>query len=572
MRMAILMALTMLASTAFSGTVSGRIMAAAEAGELTQDETALYLTWSIVSPEKLPEAFTTGTEIERCATPAALEAERLLEHVSPAVAEEVRRGLARPGFSGPPISFISPGDHFRIHYTTQGIDAVTEAFANEVALAADLSWQVQCDDMKYHIPPSDQGMGGCHRYDIYIKNIPYMGYCTHSGEYKPPDSTQNASASHIVISNTLNSDHIKVTVAHEFQHAVQFAYDFAEGVWFMENCAVFMEEMVYPDINDYMSYLGGGDNPIRKPWWDIRSGSSNLYWYGGVTWAFFIWQRNEVEAVRLAWEECAAVPGNNALGAIDEMFKHYGMDFEQGFMEYGFWRWFVASNWYDGGMYFAEAAQWPGNPFFFSFHNVTTIPFSGDQGVYPPESFGIHWIRVNLANYQDGWVNFSFDGRDNMIWKVGAILWNTSGASQCAWYDAEYPSGTASVSVPTTGWDYVIFYPAVLTQSGLAKNYTFDITHSLGIAEGNPLPEPMLSVAANPMAPGGTVTFSMPEAGVVRLALFDLSGRKVSTLAQGSMPGGSHTVGISDDLATGTYFLTLSHSNGVETIKVVVAR
>lgn len=551
---------------ATADTALDRIMNAASAGEITPELAAEHLVASVRDSDLLPASFTEGATAEPCGTPALIEAGRLL-------GDESGYRLARPQLSGPEITFVTPSDHFRIHYTTQGGDAVPESYAISVGLAADYSWQVQCDEMNYFTPPPDANMGGCNRYDIYIMVIDALGYTSSGGEFKPPDSTHNASASHIVINTNLGSNLIKATVAHEFQHAVQMTYDYTEPTWFMENCAVFMEEMVYPEVNDYFGYLGGGDTPIRKPWYDIRSGGgANLYWYGGVTWAFYMWQRQEVEAVRTVWEYCADVRGGNMMEAIEDMFEDYGMDFEQGFMEYGYWRWFVANNWYDGGMYFEEASEWGGNPYVFSFHNFTTLPASGDNGVYPPEALGIHWIRVDLSDYQDGWVNFSFNGRDNFEWDLGVILWDTEGASQCTWYDTAYPSGTASVSVETAGWDYAIFYPGMLSISTLDMTYTFDISYSQGVEGGSVTPDRALSAQANPLAPGGFVSFTMSEPGNARLALYDLSGRVVSILTNGPAEAGTHSVGISDDLATGTYFLMLNHPGGTETMKVLVSR
>jgi len=568
-----LLLLPLAVSLAGADTVMDRIHGALSAGEITSDEAALYMTLSVLDHDALPVRFTEGTVDEPCGTPAMLEAERMLGTLSAPVREEVSRNLARPGLSGPEITIISPQDHFRIHYTTEGVDAVTESYANAVAAAADYSWQVQCEEMNYFRPPPDAGMGGCNRYDMYIKHIDVLGYTTSSGEVKPPDSTHNASASHIVISRNMSDNLLKVTVAHEFQHAVQMAYDYTEPTWFMENCAVFMEEMVYPDVNDYMGYLGGGDNPIRKPWWDIRSGGgSSLYWYGGVTWAFYMWQGYDVGAVRTVWNKCAAVRGPNMMEAIQGMFTDYGTSFTSAFMEYSYWRWFVSDNWYDGGMYFAEAADWSGKPYFFNYHNISTLPASGDQGVYAPETYGIHWIRVNLGSYQGGWVKFSFDGRDGFDWKVGAILWDTDGNSQFSWLSAESPSGVAEVAVPTTGWDYAIFFPAMLSITTLKMNYTFDITYAHGIEEGGAAAAPGIILPANPMTAESRVSFNVSRPGYARLDLYDLSGRLVSTLAQSPMEAGVHTACIQDRPAPGTYFLMLRHPDGAETAKVVISR
>jgi len=102
--------------------------------------------------------------------------------------------------------------------------------------------------------------------------------------------------------------------------------------------------------------------------------------------------------------------------------------------------------------------------------------------------------------------------------------------------------------------------------------YTFDITYSQGIEGGSVTPGRALSVQTNPLVPGGIVSFAMAEPGNARLALYDLSGRVVGTLADGPVQAGTHSVSISDDLATGTYFLMLNHPGGLETMKVVVTR
>jgi hypothetical protein len=58
-------------------------------------------------------------------------------------------------------------------------------------------------------------------------------------------------------------DALQVTAAHEFFHAVQFAYDIGEDVWFMEGTATWMEDVVYDDIDDNLRYLPSG--PIGRP-------------------------------------------------------------------------------------------------------------------------------------------------------------------------------------------------------------------------------------------------------------------------------------------------------------------
>ncbi len=56
---------------------------------------------------------------------------------------------------------------------------------------------------------------------------------------------------------------LQVTAAHEFFHAVQFAYDIGEDSWWMEATATWMEDELYDSINDNHQYLGTG--PMGAP-------------------------------------------------------------------------------------------------------------------------------------------------------------------------------------------------------------------------------------------------------------------------------------------------------------------
>ena len=48
---------------------------------------------------------------------------------------------------------------------------------------------------------------------------------------------------------------LRVTAAHEFFHAIQFAYDVKEDLWFMEGSATWVEDEVYDSINDNYQFL-----------------------------------------------------------------------------------------------------------------------------------------------------------------------------------------------------------------------------------------------------------------------------------------------------------------------------
>ena len=71
-------------------------------------------------------------------------------------------------------------------------------------------------------------------------------------------------------------DPLTVTAAHEFFHAVQFAYDIGEDAWLMESTATWMEERVYDAVNDNRQYLSSG--PLGHPLTPLdRSGGLGMY-------------------------------------------------------------------------------------------------------------------------------------------------------------------------------------------------------------------------------------------------------------------------------------------------------
>jgi len=64
----------------------------------------------------------------------------------------------------------------------------------------------------------------------------------------------------------------------------------------------------------------------------------------------------------------------------------------------------------------------------------------------------------------------------------------------------------------------------------------------------------------NPFNPETTIEYSIGEAGLVKLSVFDLSGREVMLLVNGTQSEGAHTVKVdASSLASGIYFYRLEH-------------
>lgn len=77
----------------------------------------------------------------------------------------------------------------------------------------------------------------------------------------------------------------------------------------------------------------------------------------------------------------------------------------------------------------------------------------------------------------------------------------------------------------------------------------------------------------NPFTGRSQIAFSMPEAGSVHLAVYDLLGRSVLVLADGAFEKGHHTVPVdAAALPSGTYLYRLTTDHGTALRQMVVAR
>ncbi len=121
-----------------------------------------------------------------------------------------------------------------------------------------------------------------------------------------------------------------------------------------------------------------------------------------------------------------------------------------------------------------------------------------------------------------------------------------------------------------------------LAWSRLAANRRLDITEGDQPPVGAPdvvlLATTLAPPFPNPFNPRTTMAFTLAHAGLARLEIYDLAGRRVRTLVEASLAAGRHTVvwaGDGDDgerLASGAYLARLSAPGAVEVRKLLLAK
>jgi hypothetical protein len=130
-------------------------------------------------------------------------------------------------------------------------------------------WSTEVGSYGYKAPLRDN-RGPNRKLDIYIANLGagrLYGYCT--GEQLVSNWTASG---YCVLDNNYTerifdahtpTQNLQVTAAHEFFHAVQYAYDAAEDTWMMEGTAAWIEDEVYDKVNDNLQYLRA--SPLSDP-------------------------------------------------------------------------------------------------------------------------------------------------------------------------------------------------------------------------------------------------------------------------------------------------------------------
>jgi hypothetical protein len=308
-------------------------------------------------------------------------------------------------------SFDSPAGLFRIHYSTVDPNIVYQPnvrtnpygvpdYVYWTAVIADSVYDRIVNDLGFPAPPGDgaypEGDGSL--YDIYLHNLPsgVLGLTYPDSVDYEGDSTQATSFmeldndySFLIRYKNNPLDIVRVTVAHEFFHAVQFGMDWRESSYFqigpnlypsrpwMEMTAVWMEEKLYDNINDYYGYLPSFFDSTKRSI-EQFNGYSDLHPYASVVWPLFLTQYfNDDNLIRVIWEKCAELGyGDDVLEATQFVIDSIsGGDSVQAgtenwataFREFALWNYFTGE----------RAAISPNNLGYEEKQNYPSIPDAG---------------------------------------------------------------------------------------------------------------------------------------------------------------------------------------------------
>jgi Family of unknown function (DUF6055) len=314
---------------------------------------------------------------DRGLTPALVQLARALPRL-PSAQRRVARGLlARPtdhpdpdgeAYSAAELTHLASDctAHFCVHWIddagfANAPDLTDLAPANgipdyveSVEAIAEQVYAVENGSLGWQAPKPDGVRGGGTETDIYLADIGDSGLFG----YASPDPGQLSRRrfAYLVIDDDYASFQYpgtttpladaEVTLAHEYNHVLQFSYDTYQDTWFMESTATWMEDQVYGSVNDYLRYLDRWNDRVQIP-----LTRTNVKYYGTAVWNHWLAHRYGPSIVRSAWE----VPDNDfAIYSYDKAIRaasssDFTLDFARFARDLAEWR--TATAFPEGDLY-----------------------------------------------------------------------------------------------------------------------------------------------------------------------------------------------------------------------------
>jgi len=284
-------------------TALARIDRASAEGRIDIATHALLGLRLVSDPKSLPIEFRPAAEEPkvRCGTLLARRAFRLSKAGAFNAAQSAEYAVlgGRPSMPNNITVSVNAAVVARVHYP----NTVTLAVAQDIADFLQQSWTAEFLTMGWRVPPPDVGATTSDpgvELDFYLDPNKFGAYTQPIQEDTCPDNWA-CSASFIVLEPGVPN--VETYVAHELNHASQFAYDYAEGDFIYEASATWMEDKVFDSVNDYSFFIADFQ---QAPDTTLSFATyTDTYMYGGAVFFHYmsdLYDAGGTTAVRDVWE------------------------------------------------------------------------------------------------------------------------------------------------------------------------------------------------------------------------------------------------------------------------------
>ncbi|PLX19447.1 MAG: hypothetical protein C0601_01805 [Candidatus Muiribacterium halophilum] len=347
-----------------------------------------WATDFMIDVSKNWDKLSTATQKELMAIPrnAFLKGTPSTEEVSVADTEEL------------PVTYSFRTKHFIIKYQKEGKNAVLNAdkdedldevpaYVEKVATYIEKAYKYEVEELGFKPAAMIPSM------EVLITDMRDYGICI-------PIEDPNKEKCYMQIDNDYIGDNYQVkelqgaavTCAHEFFHSIQARYGLFTNRfiqsrrWMAEGTAVWMEDAVFDDVNDYLTYVNGSKNQYfdepQSPIFDLYPSESytSILWFKFITESKKYNKYNGMHVLKALWEDV----GKNEYSSIEAHLSVFGEDFNDAFRDFSIARYrtgiFEEHDLYTKELNFvSDSDKYP----------VSVEPYS----IQLPQVFGANYIR-----------------------------------------------------------------------------------------------------------------------------------------------------------------------------------
>jgi hypothetical protein len=451
------------------------------AGQLSIDQKALLQVTAIKHPEQLPDRYRqllpeSRRRPGRNATMVFRDILLDWDQFTPETRQLLSAQITRPPGA---YTYDSPSGFFKLHYDLTGSNAVpTEDsdlngvpdYIERIAAYCDTALDVH-RSLGYRDPVSDGTGGGDDKLDVYFENI-LDGYGYSVPEDYGPEPWRDATC-YLVLHNDYigfppNTDPegnaagaAKATVAHEFHHCVQFAYDYGDLEWFMELDATYMEDIVFDQVNDNYNYL-----PVFMSSPETSLMKNDYHAYSTFIYGLYLARSVDTALMVSIWDGARYDDVFQSLN--DTLQFKYGKLQDSVFLRFAMWNFLTGER--DDGLHYEEGSEYP------------LVSVAGQHSHYPvseiwspstPYGFASNYIQFFPAAYQ-GELRLTFNGADSAVWAAGVILSTSPNSHEFQQISLTPATYEGAIVIPNFEDYYSVTLVAVnLRMNGVGSSYQY---------------------------------------------------------------------------------------------------
>jgi len=265
-------------------------------------------------------------------------------------------------------SMLSGSGNFLLHWMESGDHAVPiedisgngyPDYIDSAAVIFEKVRQIEVVQMNYTPPPGQDGTAVV-PYSVYFSARSDYGL-TVPGYIDIPNLPGTNYTSYIILDNDYNDtifftkgiDGLRVSAAHEYHHAIQLGYNYRyTDLYFWEMTSTWMEEVIYPEINDYFYYLPSLFNNVSNTRFDLYLG---VYPYANSIYLHMLESIHGSACIKSIWDRILV---ESSLEALKYVLGTYDDTWLGSLSEYGLWLYYTGDRSLPG-QFFKDAIHFP---------------------------------------------------------------------------------------------------------------------------------------------------------------------------------------------------------------------